>query len=176
MMNSSEIMSMMEFLKWKDVSTKRQRKNGTQIFELPIKGGRGCSNIKVGTFKSGYVRRMNHCYTPYQLNKCKPYTEYYKLNNGDYRKYTGKQRVLIPIEIDRLEYLIRYCLKNYYIKHANLVPNGEYLQKWEHEYEMKNGSLDKVRELQMELQKKEKEFNGVRDVSITIDGTRYRVM
>ena len=30
-------MSMMEFLKWKNISTKRQRKNGTQIFELPIK-------------------------------------------------------------------------------------------------------------------------------------------
>ena len=61
MMNSSEIMSMMEFLKWKDISTKRQRKNGTQIFELPIKVGRGNTNIKVGSFKSGYVRRMNHC-------------------------------------------------------------------------------------------------------------------
>ena len=66
-MNSSEIMSVMQLLGWKDVSTKRQRKNGTQIFELPIKGGRGCTNIKVGSFKSGYVRRMNHCYTPYQL-------------------------------------------------------------------------------------------------------------
>ena len=55
MMNSSEIMSMMEFLKWKEVTTKRQRKNGTQIFELPIKVGRGNTNIKVGSFKSGYV-------------------------------------------------------------------------------------------------------------------------
>ena len=185
MMNSSEIMSVTQLLGWKDVSTKRQRRNGTQIFELPIKGGRGCSNIKVGTFKSGYVRRMNHCYTPYQLNKCKPTTEYWKdykwvgdkqVFTGKYRKYTGKQRIVIPDEVDRLNYLISYCLKNFYIGYANQVADGKYIPKWEHEYEMKTGSLDKVRELQMELQKKEKEFNGVRDVSITIDGMKYKVM
>ena len=68
----------MQFLGFKDISTKRQKKNGTQIFELPIKMGRGNSNIKVGSFKSGYVRRMNGCYTPYQLNKCKYVPQYYK--------------------------------------------------------------------------------------------------
>jgi len=185
MMNSSEIMSVMQLLGWKDVSTKRQRKNGTQIFELPIKVGRGNTNIKVGSFQSGYVRRMNHCYTPYQLNKCKPSTEYWKsykwvndkqVWDGKYTKYVGKQRIVIPDEVDRLNYLISYCLKNFYIGYANQVANGKFIPKWEHEYEMKNGSLDKVRELQMELQKKEKEFNSVRDVSITIDGTRYKVM
>ena len=73
MMNSSEIMSVTQLLGWKDVSTKRQRKNGTQIFELPIKC---CKDmyVQVGSFRSGYVRRMNGCYTPYQLNKCIPYT------------------------------------------------------------------------------------------------------
>ena len=49
---------------------------------------------------------------------------------GKYNKYICKERILIPIEIDRLEYLISYCLKNYYIKHANLVPNGNYVPKW----------------------------------------------
>ena len=145
MMNSSETMSMMEFLKWKDISTKRQRKNGTQIFELPIKVGRGNTNIKVGSFKSGYVRRMNHCYTPYQLNKCKPTTEYWKsykwvndeqVWDGKYRKYVGKQRVIIPNEVDRLNYLISYCLKNFYIGYANQVADGKYIPKWEHEYEL----------------------------------------
>ena len=29
MMNNSEIMSVMELLQWKEVTTKRQRKNGT---------------------------------------------------------------------------------------------------------------------------------------------------
>ena len=177
MMNSSEIMSMMEFLKWKDISTKRQRKNGTQIFELPIKMGRGNSNIKVGSFKSGYVRRMNGCYTPYQLNKCKPHTEYvksYKSHwedgeyiqewDGKYNKYVGKQRIVIPNEVDRLNYLISYCLKNFYIGYANQVANGKYIPKWKYDEAMKLGL------------ERDKEFNGVRNVSITIDGTRYKVI
>ena len=92
MMNSSEIMSVTQLLGWKDVSTKRQRKNGTQIFELPIKVGRGNTNIKVGSFKSGYVRRMNHCYTPYQLNKCEGVDHYYKAYKwtGEKQVWTGK--------------------------------------------------------------------------------------
>jgi len=173
MMNSSEIMSMMEFLKWKDVSTKRQRKNGTQIFELPIKMGRGCKNIQIGSFKSGYVRRMNGCYTPYQLNKCKPTTEYYKdykwneecteqKFTGKYRKYVGKQRILILSEEHRLNYLISYCLKNFYIGYANQVADGKYIPKWEHEWE-----LDKVWK---------DGHSGNNEISVTVNGTRYNVI
>ena len=53
----------------------------------------------------------------------------------------------------RVQYLIDYCLKNYYINQANQVENGEFVHKWQHEYEMKNGSLDKVRELQNEIER-----------------------
>ena len=160
----------MDFLGFKEITTKRQKKNGTQIFELPIKNGHSKTKIRVGSFKSGYIRRMNHCYTPYQLNKCKYVPQYYKdysydtgeqVFTGKYNKYIGKQRIVIPDERERLEYLVAYCLKNFYINYANQVTNGDFIPKWEHEYE---------------LQKKEKEFNGVRDVSITIDGTRYKVM
>ena len=80
---------------------------------------------------------------------------------GKYRKYVGKQRILILSEEDRLDYLLKYCIKNFYIAGANQVSNGKFVPKWKHEYE---------------LEKKEKEFNGVRDVSITIDGTRYKVI
>ena len=67
-----------------------------------------------------------------------------KLLNGDYRKYVGKARIKIPVEIDRLEYLISYCLKNYYIKNANRVANGDYVAKWYHEHQLagqKNGAV-----------------------------------
>ena len=161
-MEYEDLIGLTEFLKWKNVTTKRQKKNGTQIWELPIKiHGQF---IKVGSFKRGYVRRMNGCYTTYQLNKCENYDHFYKEfkshynNNGDYKaKWTGKynkmicrKRILIEDKRDRLEYLIDYCLKNYYIKPANQVENGEFVHKWQHEYEMKNGSIDKVRELQSE--------------------------
>ena len=195
MMNSSEIMSMMEFLKWKDVSTKRQRKNGTQIFELPIKGGRGCTNIKVGTFKSGYVRRMNHCYTPYQLNKCKPYTEYvksYKSHwedgeyiqewDGKYNRYTGKQRIVIPDEVDRLNYLISYCLKNFYIGYANQVADGKFIPKWEHEWRLEQASKEEgfYSRQNDDLKRQLALLNGTnyspKDVQVIIDGQRYKII
>ena len=177
MMNSSEIMSMMEFLKWKEVSTKRQRKNGTQIFELPIKVGRGNTNIKVGSFKSGYVRRMNHCYTPYQLNKCKPTTEYWKdykwvgdkqVFTGKYRKYTGKQRIVIPDEVDRLNYLISYCLKNFYIGYANQVANGKFIPKWEHEWKLKQAKDKHGDELH--------DSGLLTNLSVNVNGQKYRII
>ena len=156
----AKVLEKMDLLGIMDISTTRQSKNGTIVWKLPIKHEYGGQLIKVASFKTGYVRNQNCGYSNYQLNKCKPYTEYYKLNNGDYRKYTGKQRVLIPIEIDRLEYLISYCLKNYYIKHANLVPNGDFIPKWKHEYELKKAYTPPV----------------VGNVSVNINGQRYKVI
>ena len=101
-----------------DVSTPKQEKNGTTVWRLPIKNNNsGKTNIEVASFSTGYVRNNNSGYSNYQLNKrCESEPEYYQLANGDYRKYTGKKCVLIPIEIDRLEYLMKYCIKNYFIK------------------------------------------------------------
>ena len=164
----NELNRQMDLLQMREISTRRQMNNGTRIFELPIlKYG---SKIQVGSFESGYVRRMNGCYTPYQLNKCENIDHFYKeyksgyYNDGDYHqrwtgkyhKYVGKKRILIPNEVDRLEYLITYCLKNYYINQANMIENGKFVPKWKHEYEMKNGSIDRVRELQNKEMKYEK--------------------
>ena len=130
-----KVWEQMKLLGIQDVSTTRQSKNGTITWKLPIKNAWNNGNlIEVASFKTGYVRNNNSASSNYQLNKqidSKP--EYYKLSNGDYRKYVGKERVLIPIEIDRLEYLISYCLKNYYIKHANQVANGEFIPKWRYD-------------------------------------------
>ena len=59
-----------------------------------------------------------------------------------YTQWTTRTCKLIPIEIDRLEYLISYCLKNYYIKHANQVPNGDFVPKWQLE-NAQNGMVPK---------------------------------
>ena len=48
----------------------------------------------------------------------------------------------IPIEIDRLEYLVKYCVKNYYIKTANQVPNGDYYPKWLYENAVDQAKCD----------------------------------
>ena len=152
----------MKLLGIQDVSTKRQDKNGTITWKLPIKNKwNKASFIEVGSFSTGYVRNNNSCYTNYQLNKrCNGEPEYFQLSNGDYRKFTTRGCVLIPIEIERLEYLISYCLKNYYIKHANFVADGEYIPKWRYDnltdaarldYENKN---DEVADFRRDLQNK----------------------
>jgi len=141
-MDYLDLVGLTEILGWKDISTKRQKKNGTTIYKLPIK--QYGQYIEIGSFESGYVRRMNGGYTAYQLNKCEPHVEYYKDYKwitgtmkqewtGKYYKFEGKRRIKIDNEIDRLEYLITYCLKNYYIKQANQVEDGKFVPKWRHE-------------------------------------------
>ena len=79
-----------------------------------------------------------------------------------YTQWTTRTCKLIPIEIDRLEYLISYCLKNYYIKNANLVPNGEFVPKWKYE-----------NELQYARKLENKTCNP--DIKVIIDGQRYNI-
>jgi len=130
------IFEQMELLKITDVSTTRQVENGTVVWQLPIKCGKD-KFIEVASFATGYVRNQNSGYSNYQLNKrCESEPEYHALANGNYRKYTTRTCKLILNEIDRLEYLIAYCLKNYYIKNANQVAEGRYVSKWYHDYEL----------------------------------------
>ena len=134
-----KVFEQMELLGITDVSTGRQVQNGTVVWQLPIKNhnNRNPSYIEVASFSTGYVRNQNSGYSNYQLNKrCEGEPEYFQLDNGDYRKFSTRSCVLIPNEIDRLEYLITYCLKNYYIKRANQVAEGSYVSKWYHEWEL----------------------------------------
>ena len=134
----AKVLEKMDLLGIMDISTTRQSKNGTITWKLPLKNyNSGKTNIEVASFASGYVRNNNSGYSNYQLNKrYEGEPEYFQLANGDYRRFSTRSCVLIPVEIDRLEYLVSYCLKNYYIKHANFVANGDYVPKWRHKYEL----------------------------------------
>ena len=152
-----KVYEQMQLLGIQDITTDRQDKNGTIVWKLPIKNnypGNKSHYIEVASFSTGYVRNQNSGYSNYQLNKrCEGEPEYFKLSNGDYRKFTTRACVLIPIEIDRLEYLIKYCVKNYYIKNANQVPNGDFYPKWmydSHKDEYKNRASE-VNDLQNKL-------------------------
>ena len=127
------VMFKMKLLGFKDITTARQYKNGTKVFELPIR--MYGTHIQVASFKSGYVRRLTlNSGSNYQLNKrVESEPDYYKVErNGEtlYRKFTTRTCELIPNEVDRLEYLVDYCLKNYYIKQANQVEDGKFVPKW----------------------------------------------
>ena len=164
----AKVLEKMDLLGIMDVSTTRQAKNGTITWKLPIKNywpgnQKNATCIEVASFKSGYVRNNNSCSTNYQLNKrCDGEPEYFQLSNGDYRKFSTRSCILIPIEIDRLEYLISYCLKNYYIKHANFVADGEYVPKWRYDNLADAARLDYERR---DL-----------EVSVNVNGQRYKVI
>jgi len=159
-----KVWEQMKLLGIQDVSTKRQDKNGTIVWKLPIRVHTAPSItkfIEVASFSTGYVRNQNSGYSNYQLNKrCESEPQYYKCTNKHdgsdlYRKFTTRTCKLIPIEIDRLEYLISYCLKNYFIKNANQIANGEYISKWGHEWELerqKEKSCDELADFRNEVQ------------------------
>ena len=186
----------LDLLQMKEITTERQKKNGTRIFQLPIK--KYGQYIEVGSFKSGYVRRMNGGYTPYQLNKTEKFDHYYKDYdgkwidgewvqkwNGKYRKHECVSRIKIDNEYDRINYLITFCLKNYYINQANMIEDGKFVPKWKHEYEMEN-MRGRYEDLELELQDARDDYQDLSyrfeetamelsDISVTINGHRYKV-
>jgi len=162
-----KIWEQMQLLGIQDVSTKRQEKNGTIVWRLPIKNEWDKSFIEVASFSTGYVRNQNSGYSNYQLNKrCEGEPEYFDSGRKDsmgrplYTQFSTRSCVLIPIEIDRLEYLISYCLKNYFIKRANQVADGEFIPKWLHKDSIKNAVVE----------------NTTPEVEVIVNGQRYNVI
>jgi hypothetical protein len=177
----AKVLEQMDLLGIMDITTTRQAKNGTIVWKLPIKNEWNGSLIEVASFKSGYVRNQNSGYSNYQLNKrCESEPEYFEVErNGQtlYRKFTTRTCKLIPIEIDRLEYLISYCLKNYYIKRANQVPNGEFVPKWQLE-NAQNGMVPKWKyDEAMDLGRTNAEAEALSDldVKVMVNGHKYNV-
>ena len=182
-----KVYEQMQLLGIQDVTTSRQNDNGTVVWRLPIKNNYPRQNakcIEVASFKTGYVRNQNSGYSNYQLNKrCMGEPEYFKsykwvdgeqVWDGKYRKFETRQCVLIPIEIDRLEYLLKYCIKNYYIKHANHVPNGDFIPKWQ--YESNNLSQDKYNEAYNNGYANGKNDNSdITEVKIQVNGHKYNI-
>ena len=161
----AKILEQMDLLNIMDVSTTIQDKNGTITWKLPIKNAwKNGKCIEVGSFTTGYLRNNNSASSNYQLNKrIEGEPEYFELQNGDYRKYTGKKCVLIPIEIERLEYLMKYCIKNYFIKNANLVADGCYVPNWQFE-NLKETIIEHGID------------HDVKDIQVIVDGHRYKVI
>ena len=178
-----KVWEQMQLLGIQDITTMRQHKNNTIVWKLPIKNNwpgnqANATYIEVASFKTGYIRNQNSGYSNYQLNKRGFEDEYFQDYEwktidgeyqqvkipGQYRKWSRKTCVLIPIEIDRLEYLIAYCLKNYYIKNANLVAEGKYIPKWKYE-----------NELTKQFARGFGHANNVPEVKVIVNGRRYNV-
>ena len=155
------VQNKLDFLQIQEVTTEKQKANGTREFKLPVRDQYGAA-IHVASFASGYVRRTKaggHC-PSWQLNKTKKNFEK-EWPNG--YKYYSTERILIPNEQDRLEYLISFCLKNYYIGQANMLSSGNFIPKQKHE------DLLSAMEAQVE-------DHDVKEVQVIIDGHRYNII
>ena len=113
----------------KEVTTQRQAKNGTREFEFPvscfskqmIKWNKGkCElpkdKLRIAIFKSGYVRKQNGAWSPYQLNPVyKQNKRWMYMRDGELTtsKWIGQARELIGSGIARMNYMLNYYLKNY---------------------------------------------------------------
>ena len=159
-----KIYEQMQLLGIQDVSTTKQVKNGTIVWRLPILSDNPSKYLEYASFKSGYVRNQGvDCHSNWQINKCKmSKREYISPNNLITYEYDTKERILIPIEIDRLEYMMKYIIKNEYIKRANTVQKGNFVPKWQYD-NVKNTVIEHGVD------------QYVPNVKVIIDGHRYNI-
>jgi len=115
--SAREAVTLFKILGIKDITTERQRKNGTTVYELPMQRAYPTTSypIKFATYSTGYVRNISEDNSScYQINKTKQLP-------SDYGDYTNTERILIPKWEDRLIYLAKFIIKNYYRKTTNII-------------------------------------------------------
>ena len=181
-----------ELLGIKEVTKPWQKRQGTEVWELPFKtmyyNGSAETN-RFSIYKSGYVRKMvvhptsNASYSCYQLNRVRKLASFvkdYKWNHdteksewtGKYRKVYNNERIMIDNHRDRVVYLCNYILKNYY-RSGKMNFVGEYTMKrvsevhgewWRNERKNCEWPFEDV-----------KKGTDVNDVQVIINGHRYNL-
>ena len=115
-----EASNIFEILGIKDITTKRQRHNGTTVYELPISQvwqSLEPKPLRFATYTTGYVRNISESNSScYQINKTKK-----RPAGTDGYHYETVERIMIPTQQDRLIYLANYIIKNYYKKPTYLM-------------------------------------------------------
>ena len=112
------------------------------------------------------------------------------IKTGKFNRFRSKKCVTIPIEIDRLEYMMKYVIKNEFIKRANYVQEGKFVPKWK--YDMARESeqfskrrvteyMDKFAKAKENLEFHEKMMDEIapempNEVTVIIDGHKYKVI
>ncbi len=112
----------------REVTTQKQARNETREFEFPvtcwtkrvIKWNNGEKpdedRLRIAVFKSGYVRKQNGAWTPYQINPVyKQNQRWMYIKDGELHtsKWVGQARELIGSQMARLNYMLQYYLRNY---------------------------------------------------------------
>jgi hypothetical protein len=116
----------------REVTTDKQAKNGTREFEFPVPcyskerlkwykrkkyDLKDLPRLRIASFKSGYVRKQNGACRAYQINPVymQNYQYVWQRDNGQLYTSNGVNhaRALIVSPIVRLNYILKFYLKNY---------------------------------------------------------------
>jgi len=115
-MKIKDILEIFDIMNIKDVTTDRQKKNGTTVFEIPYKNPLNpAQKYQFAEYKTGYVRNLNN-WCCYQINKRKTNKRNYTNHKGELKTYDSYERILIPKRKDRLKFLLEFLIKNYFSK------------------------------------------------------------
>ena len=99
------ILETLDLVGVKEVTTKKQKKNGTRTFELPKADKYGIKK-RYSIYDSGMIRNVSKgLFVCYQINR-KRFVTSKNINGGAWK------RILIPSEKARLEYLLLFILNN----------------------------------------------------------------
>jgi len=155
--SAREAMTIFKILGIKDITTDRQRSNGTTVYELPISQvwqSLEPRPLRFATYRAGYVRNVSeYNSSPYQINKTKKVEV-----NEHHNYYERTERIMIPHWEDRLIYLAKFIIKNYYQKTT---------------YIMSDYVMDCLREAYVEQNKTGLPFGD--DIQVIINGHRYNL-
>ena len=162
--SAREAMTIFKILGIKEITTKRQKKNGTQVFELPIQQMWQTCNpkpLRFATYSTGYVRNVSeYNSSSYQINKTKKRPAG---TNGYHFEHV--ERILIPGWEERLIYLAKFIIKNYYQKPTYLMNDYTVKCLKEAYFEQNKTGLPFGDECESE----------VFDVKVIINGHRYNL-
>ena len=118
----------------REVTTPRQAKNGTREFEFPVPCYtqqrlkwykrkkyeiKDLPRLRIACFKSGYVRKQNGADRAYQINPTYEQNNrwVWMRDNGELyvSEHINKARALIYSPLVRLNFMLKFYLKNYAI-------------------------------------------------------------
>ena len=164
---ATEAHQVFDMLGIKNVSTRRQKKNGTQVYELPIHQMWQTCNpkpLRFACYRTGYVRNVSeYNSSAYQINKTK------KVEVNEYHNYYERtERILIPNYDERIVYLANFILRNYYQKPTYLINDYTIKCLKEAYFEQNKTGLPFDEE-------EDKFFCSTDDVQVIINGHRYNL-
>jgi len=133
-LENSFVKTMLVDYEIREVTTDKQAKNGTREFEFPVPcyskprlkwfkkkkyDLKDLPRLRIASFKSGYVRKQNGADRAYQINPVYMQNIQYVWMRDNGELYTSNceshARALIYSPIVRLNYILKFYLKNYAI-------------------------------------------------------------